>query len=323
MASPEAASIIDAHHHLWAPDTDPMGVGWTWLRRPGPRAFGDPGPIRRDYLLDEFRAEPAPSRLAGSVHVQSDNALPDPVRETRFVQALSDTASFPMAVVGFADLSRPDAAETLARHAAHQAFRGVRQILSRDDADPRRSYAARHHLRDGLWRERFGLLAAMGLSFDLQLLPAQMIEAARVLEEHPDVPVALDHLGSPETKGGDDGPWREGMAALAALPWVHVKLSGYGMTFGARPGERARRLTAEALRLFGPGRAMFGSNFPVDKLWLGYRQALDLVSACCPDLEARAAVLGGTARAFYRLPPQHGRGDHAAEHDRAASRTGI
>lgn len=72
--------MIDAHHHLWAPQTPSPDIGYDWLKDFGvPRPCGDPTPIQHDYLLDQFRTEPAPRDLAGSVHVQADPRLPDPV----------------------------------------------------------------------------------------------------------------------------------------------------------------------------------------------------------------------------------------------------
>jgi predicted TIM-barrel fold metal-dependent hydrolase len=64
--------IIDAHHHLWAPETDPANTGYVWLKNIGAmKPFGDPTPIQRDYLVNEFRSESVEHELIGSVHVQT------------------------------------------------------------------------------------------------------------------------------------------------------------------------------------------------------------------------------------------------------------
>ena len=85
--------IIDAHHHLWAPQTPALDVGYVWLKDIGaPKPFGDPTPIQRDYLLDEFLSEATPDRLAGSVHLQCDPKIPDPVAETARVRGFGRKA---------------------------------------------------------------------------------------------------------------------------------------------------------------------------------------------------------------------------------------
>ena len=297
--------MIDAHHHLWAPQTPSLDIGYVWLKDIGARRpYGDPTPIQRDYLLDELRGEPAPRELSGSVHVQADPRLPDPVAETAFVQRMSDEAGFPVMIVGYVDLAAGTAAEVIVGHMAFSNVRGVRQIVSHLPDRPELSFAAANLLDDLTWRSQFALLADHGLSFDLQLYPEQMMQAADFLSGQPHVPVVIDHLGSPyDSSDAGMALWTEGMTALASLPHVHVKLSGYAMFFGAELGTRARHVTAEILRLFGPERAMFGSNFPVDSLHLTYPEILDFVSGEVADART-AAVMAETAARFYRFPEQ-------------------
>jgi len=98
-----------------------------------------------------------------------------------------------------------------------------------------------------------------------------MVQAAEVLARVPQVPVVVDHLGSPyDTSPEGLATWHAGMAALAALPHVQVKLGGYAMFFRSDLRPVARDLTQAAVGMFGPERAMFASNFPVDRLHLRY-----------------------------------------------------
>jgi predicted TIM-barrel fold metal-dependent hydrolase len=130
-----------------------------------------------------------------------------------------------------------------------------------------------------------------------------MAEAAGFLAMHPDIPVVIDHLGSPHDLS-DAGliRWQEGMHLLAALPHVSVKLSGYAMYFRSALAGKAVRLTQDALRLFGPDRVMFGSNFPVDKLHLSYPDLLDFVIAQVDDdTVVLQKVLHDNAARFYRF----------------------
>jgi predicted TIM-barrel fold metal-dependent hydrolase len=294
--------IIDGHHHLWAPQSPELDVGYGWLKEIGVRRpFGDPTPIQRDYLLEEFRAESTQHELAGSVHLQADPRIPDPVAETAFVDAQARAADFPIMLVGYCDLAAENAAEILDRHAAHARFRGIRQILSFLPDEPAKCFAPSDLLQDLAWRANFALLQDRGLSFDLMLYPEQMQAAASFLADHPNVPVALEHLGSPHDLS-DTGMdlWREGMRSLAELPQVSAKLSGYAMYFGSDLGDHARRVTQEILEIFGPERVIFGSNFPVDLLHLTYDDLLDFLRAEVPQ-SAHEHVFHDNAARFYRF----------------------
>ncbi|MGJ8618040.1 MAG: amidohydrolase family protein [Sulfitobacter sp.] len=296
--------IIDAHHHLWAPQSDPGQVGYVWLRDIGAmKPFGDPTPIQRDYLIDEFLGEAAPRTLAGSVHVQCDPKLPNPVSETAFIQSISDASGHPIMIVGFADLASGDFAKQLAGHLAYPNLRGIRQIISYLPDRPDISFAATNLLADLTWRGQYAMLAEHGLSFDLQLYPEQMSEAAEFLAQHPDIPVVIDHIGSPHDLS-DEGliTWSSGMHALAQLSHVSVKLSGYAMYFRSELAGRAVRLTQDTLRMFGPDRVMFGSNFPVDRLHLSYPDVLEFVMGQVDgDAEVLDKVMCRNAHAFYRF----------------------
>ena len=294
--------FVDAHHHLWDPVSNASGIGYTWLRDVGaPKPFGDPTPIQRDYLAPEYMAESA-HELVGSVHVQADGGLPDPVAETAWLDRVGREHGVPGAIVGFVDLASADAMRTVERHlAASSRFRGVRHIIARTDGLPAISFAARELLDDAAWRESYGALAEHDLSFDLQLHPAQMARAADFVADHPGVPVVIDHAGTPHDRSAAGlAAWREGMARLAAVPHVHAKVSGLGMFEAGWTADSMAPVIDGVLELFGPERTMWGSNFPVDKLFGPYDRALEAVAARVPEA-MRDAVFRQTATRFYRL----------------------
>ena len=113
---------------------------------------------------------------------------------------------------------------------------------------------------DPIFNENLGLLAELGWIFELQVFPAQIEHATRLVERHPDLTFVLIHAGMPIA--GE--PWREALRALAAYPNVMVKLSGQG-TFVHRStrtiirtrhhgGARALRIRARDVRLQLPDR---------------------------------------------------------------------
>ncbi len=297
--------VVDAHHHLWNPVSNGPDIGYVWLRDIGAaKPFGDPTPIQRDYLLDEFRAESQQHTLIGSVHVQADGAIPDPVAETQFVQRAADASGFPIAIVGFVNLSSSTAESTLDRHREHAGFRGIRQIVAHLPERPDISFSPRELLDDAGWRDRFGLLSERSLSFDLQAYPEQMPRYAEFFAQHPEVPIAIDHCGCPWAQ--DDAGltrWRQGIECLAELPQVALKISGLGMYNRDWNRGNTARVFDSLLDVFGPTRLMFGSNYPVDKLARPYDATLgDVVALAREQSEAAvAAICQDTASAFYRL----------------------
>lgn len=296
--------LLDAHHHLWAPESDPDDMGYGWLRDIGaPKPFGDPTPIQRDYLLAEFRDEPLSRQMRGSVHIQADPKIPDPVKETAWIQRQSDEAGFPVMIVAFADLAAGTFAEQAQRHMEHPNMRGIRQIIAHLPDRPDLSFLKRNMLDDLTWRAQFAMLGDLGLSFDLMAYPGQLRQAAELLADHPDIPVVLEHLGCPYDHS-DEGLalWSDGIAALAKLSHVRVKLSGYAMYFKADLGKVAADVTQTLLGAFGPERCMFGSNFPVDRLHLTYPDLVDFVKGQVgSDEAALRQVFHDTAAAFYRF----------------------
>ncbi|MEM7378807.1 MAG: amidohydrolase family protein [Pseudomonadota bacterium] len=302
----DTVRFVDAHHHLWNPVSADPEVGYVWLRDIGaPKPFGDPTPIQRDYGLGEFQRE-SQHTLVASVHVQADGAIPDPVAETRYVQALAESQPLPMAIVGFVNLSSRGAEAVLDGHAASPAFRGVRQIVAHLPSRPDISFSPRELLDDAGWRDRFTLLGERGLSFDLQAYPEQMPRYADFLAAHPTVPVAIDHCGCPwdQSPAGLDR-WRSGISTLAALPQCRMKISGLGMYNANWARDNTRAVLDSLFEVFGPDRLMFGSNYPVEKLARPYDDVLaDVVGAAREGGDqACRQVLETVASAFYRLDP--------------------
>jgi len=224
-------NILDAHHHIWIPDQSNPDLGYGWLRDIGAvKPFGDPTAIKRDSTWREYVAEPARHKIDGSVYVQVDGAIAYPFAETRWVQAVIDRPASRFRIVGLVNLAGKQALKHIEAQVKFASFIGVRQIISYLDDQPQLSFAAEHLLRNAQWRDQFSLLEEHELSFDLQLYPEQMVEAAEFFALHPNVPVVIDHAGSPydQTPNGLVR-WQEALSVISQLPNVYIKLSGFGM----------------------------------------------------------------------------------------------
>ena len=293
-------AIVDAHHHVWRRQDLP------WLDGPMvPRIFGPYEPIRRDYPIAEYLADVTPFGVATSVYVQTNWPLPRSVDEVRWVQEVADRAGWPHAIVGSADLMADDCAAVFAEQARiSPLMRGIRLQLHWHDEPAYRFAPTPDQMNDPAFRRSLARLEAYGWLFELQVFSGQMADAARLAADFPDITFVLIHAGMLES----DDPaakerWLEGMKRLAEQPNVVVKLSGLGTFVHRVDPPLIAAIVGDALRLFGSERCMFGSNFPVEKIWTEFGPLVaTYTAALAPYPEAdRTNVLRDTATRVYRL----------------------
>ncbi len=151
-------------------------------------------------------------------------------------------------------------------------------------------------------------VAERGLTFDACVRWHQLPSLAALIAQAPDLDVVLDHLGKPpiaELRRLDH--WRAHLLDLAHNPRVSVKLSGLYAECPPRTadinGASAPWLRA-GLDLFGAGRAMVASDWPVSTRGGRYDQWFRLVLddlGLSPD--EREAIASGTAIRVYGLTP--------------------
>jgi predicted TIM-barrel fold metal-dependent hydrolase len=295
---------IDAHHHLW----DLEANRYPWLTGPPVAAhFGPYERIRKSYRIEDYLRDIRSQQVVRSVHVEAGCDPADPVRETRWLQAVADHHGYPHAIVARADLTAPDVQAVLEAHRASPNVRGIRMMarppgqLGREPPgqDPGRSV-----LNEPAFRRGFRVLGALALSFDLQAPVPLMAEAAALAADFPDIALVLTHAGLPLDRSAEGlAAWRKGMRLLAERPNVAVKVSGLPMTDWRWTVESLRPIVLETIEIFGIDRAMFGSNFPVDGLYSDYDTLVHayrtVVAAFTPD-EQRKLFHDNAAR-FYRL----------------------
>ena len=291
--------IIDAHHHIWRLADLP------WLSGPPvPRIFGEYDAIRRDYSIDEYTAEAAKAGVAKSVYVQTNWPQARAVDEVAWVQSVADAHGLPSAIVGFADLADPDVDTTLAAMSAFPALRGVRQQLHWHTERLYRFAERPDLVNDPAWRRGLAAVARRGLLFELQVFAGQMADGARLARDFPDLTLVLMHAGMLEDRSPVGwARWRDGMRALAACPNVVVKLSGLGTFVHRCAVDLWRPVIEETVAMFGADRCMFGSNFPVEKLWTSYADLVAVMAECLAPLgdRERAAIWSETCARVYRL----------------------
>jgi predicted TIM-barrel fold metal-dependent hydrolase len=291
--------IIDAHHHIWRKNDLP------WLRdEPQPRIFGEYASIRRDYPIEEYLADIQAQKVAKSVYVQTNWTPLDGVKEVAWVQAVADRSTHLNAIVGYADLGSPNVEETLAEQRQFNRFRGIRQQLHWHTNSQYRFASRPDLMNDSGWRRGFSLLEKFGLIFELQVFAHQMRDGAALAAAFPGIKIVLEHAGMLEDRSREGWErWREGMRQLAKEQNVYVKLSGLGTFERTCSKELMRPVILETVEMFGPSRCMFGSNFPIEKIWTSYAELLAAYQSVLADfsLPERNQIMGNTAATVYSL----------------------
>ncbi len=292
--------VVDPHVHLWAPGT----LRYPWMESDAVGFNGDVTPVKKRYAPADLLADAGEAvQVLKAVHIEAIAA--DPLAETQWVQAQADEAGgLKIGIVGYADFSQPDVEALLAAQCQSHAMRGIRQILN-VHANPLYDYVGRHFMQEPTWQRNFKLLAKYGLSFDMQLYPAQMHAAAALARDNPDVSFVLNHAGMFVDRDHVAGwvAWRDGLALLATLPNVTVKISGLGMFDHHWTVESMRPYVLQVIDTFGADRCMFASNFPVDKLYSNYAavwQAFAQIVGGASNSE-KAQLFRMNAERVYRL----------------------
>ena len=141
-----------------------------------------------------------------------------------------------------------------------------------------------------------GLLAERGVILSLACGAQQVPAIAEVAARHPDLTILLHHLGRP--RAGDASALAAILTAAKATN-VRVKVSGFaygaadGLDFPYPAMQQVLRALCDG---FGADRLCWGSDYPVVRRFMTYRQSLEIVRSHCEFLTAdeRKLILGST-----------------------------
>jgi len=193
------------------------------------------------------------------------------------------------------------AAERLADTVRKYSLRGFTHYVADDD--------------DGSW-----LLSSEGSSFFRTAaslnqivsihLPVRLQSVLRQLAERwPDTPFVCHHMAYPVTSQGPDGPALRDIIASATRPNIHVKLSGfhYAAPVGWEyPHDASRYIVRALFEHFGPDRLHWGSDYPVVRWAMTYRQALEVIRTHCAELIPGSDMDRVLGSSMHDLLQKHG-----------------
>jgi L-fuconolactonase len=282
-----AIPIIDTHQHLW--DLTRFSLPWI-----------EPGsPLDRNFLMGDYLAATAGLGVVKSVYMEVDVAPSQQVVEAEWVIDVCEGGTTPM--VGAVISGRPASdgfAAYLARFRGRRPIKGLRQVLHG-------SGTPAGYCLDPAFIRGIRLLGASGLSFDLCMRPAELPDAARLIDACPDTAFVLDHCGNADVRAQDRSRWQADISRIAGRTNVVCKVSGIVASAKGTPwtADDLAPIVTHVLDAFGPDRVVFGGDWPVCTLAATYRQWVDALRAIVRDRPAadQRKLFHDNARRVYRL----------------------
>jgi predicted TIM-barrel fold metal-dependent hydrolase len=314
--------IVDPHLHLWDPPNGSRYFLEDYVRDLA--ACGHK--VEASVYVECFHMY----RAQGPEHLKSVGETEFAVGQAAMAASGKYTSSRVAAgIVGHAELTLGERTRELIEaqvEAGNGRLKGVRQLGKWDAAAAvRGKYSAdRQHLYlDPEFGNGIDLLTSLGLSFDASIFHPQIPDVAALARAHPDANIVLIHSGSPVGHGPYAGKeaenhatWLAGMKDLAKCPNVSIKMGGIlislaNFDFATAEAPPTSKQLAELWRpyiepcieLFGAGRCMVSSNFPVDKAGFGYGTVWNMfkhITARC-SADEKKLLYSGTAKRVYRL----------------------
>ena len=284
--------FIDTHFHLH--DMKHPKLRYAWLEPDAVHGFlRDTDPLKAQrYRIKDYLAEIRFANVPKAIHVQAAVDTPDPVAETEWLQAFADETGYPQGIVAECHLARPDAAQVLDRHLAYANVRGVR------------NFGEGRYLIDPAWRRGFAELAPRNLvsCIDTRVeLASDLLDLARAF---PTTIICVDHCAIPMGRDKEAfGRWRAAMDEMAKAPNVTMKISGLGMGDPRWTPSSIRPYVLGGIEAFGVDRVVFGTNWPVDRMFSSYPDVINAYAEIILSFtrEEQTKMFSGNAERIFRI----------------------
>ncbi|MEQ1950173.1 amidohydrolase family protein [Mesorhizobium yinganensis] len=270
-------AFVDTHFHLH--DMKHPTLRYGWLEPDAVHGFlSDTDPLKAQrYRIKDYLAEIRFANVPKAIHVQAAVNTPDPVDETAWLQAFADETGYPHGIVAECHLALPHAGEVLDRHMKFANLRGIRDFGEGD-----------YYLRDPAWRRGFAELGPRDLVCCLDTSIERAADVLDLAHTFPETVISVDHCAIPGARDADYFcRWRDAIAIMADAPNVIMKVSGLGMRDPLWTVDSIRPYVLGSIEAFGSDRVVFGTNWPVDRMFSSY-----------PDvINAYAEIISGFPRA--------------------------
>jgi predicted TIM-barrel fold metal-dependent hydrolase len=285
-------AFIDTHFHLH--DLKHPSLRYGWLERDAVHGFlPDTDPLKsQHYFVKDYLAEIRFANVVKAIHVQAAVDTPDPVDESAWLQAFADETGYPQGIVAECHLARPDAADVLDRHLQFRNVRGVR------------NFGEGNYLIDPAWRRGYAELAKRNLVYCLDTRIERADDVLDLARSFPDIALCIDHCAIPMQRTPEYfALWRAAIRKMAKAPNAIMKISGLGMGDPQWTVESIRPYVLGSIETFGVDRVVFGSNWPLDRMFSSYPDVInayaEIISGFSRDEQVK--MFSGNAERIFRI----------------------
>lgn len=274
--------IIDSHQHFWNFNQKEFD----WIN-------DEMGLIKRSFLPKDLKNTISDTYVEGVISVQARQSL----QETQWLLQLASKNEFIKGIIGWIPLSQNNVSDLLSDLNKNPLLKGVRHVIQ-GEPDPR--FILGKNFNNGISQ-----LKKFGLVYDILILSHQLTNAIQFVDQHPDQLFVLDHIAKPEIKINEIQIWEGKIKELAQRENVSCKLSGMvtEADFTNWTEDQLKPYFDVVLETFGPGRILFGSDWPVCLVATSYKAWVDLVKKWISELSIneQEQILGKNAISIYNL----------------------
>ncbi|NRB74138.1 MAG: amidohydrolase family protein [Verrucomicrobiales bacterium] len=273
---------IDSHHHFW--NYDPVEYEW----------IGEGMDVlKRDFGPADLGKVAKATKMDGFVSVQARQT----VEETEWLCGLAEDSPLIKGVVGWVPLADAEV-ENVLESVTSPWLKGIRHVVQ---GEPDPEFILGEEFNRGV-----SLLGAFGLVYDVLIFGKQLPASIRFVDQHPDLPMVLDHIAKPViSEASFDQQWEKDFREIAKRENLVCKFSGVVTEVRDKGWSKdlIRPYWEVALEAFGPGRLMFGSDWPVCLLKADYEAWVATVGSLMNELSAdeQADIMGRNAMRVYAL----------------------
>jgi predicted TIM-barrel fold metal-dependent hydrolase len=180
----------------------------------------------------------------------------------------------------------------LERHMDYPNVRGIRD------------FGKDRYLMDPAWRAGFRLLERHNLVSCIDTRINFFDDLLDLAAACPNILLCIDHCAIPEAR--NDAYFKRWSAALRGLAHaenVVMKISGLGMMDRRWTVDSFRPWVLGCIEAFGVDRVVFGTNWPVDRLFSSYPDVINAYAAIISDFtkEEQTAMFSRNAERLFRI----------------------